>query len=347
MKLPRLGRRYWEARLRRWPRPKAATEGYSLLVPVPGDLPVFLRLALAVCRHQRSAYRVETIVVPDRLTKDIRDLVSEARVDWPGELYLQPLPRPERWALPMLGNAGRNHAMQFISGVARSRATHVVLHDADLFLLARDQLDRQFEMCRDRRLACLGVSPAWDKWFAEHDRRLAATWELCAQVKWVRAFMPALHMAHDDEFFGEQHTFDTTFYPQVLTDQSLIGVEPSDDIVHFNYVISNYRGFTRRSGDSWLDRRFLLLLTSVFVELFDHERWRVYRLPSLSELADCVGEKTGPIRFPEAEAGAEDYRRFRALLGRALTGPWVADVQRDLAVDALAPFDRFYGLLHG
>jgi hypothetical protein len=222
-----------------------------------------------------------------------------------------------------------------------------VLHDADLFLLARDQLDRQFEMCRDRRLACLGVSPAWDKWFAEHDRRLAATWELCAQVKWVRAFMPALHMAHDDEFFGEQHTFDTTFYPQVLTDQSLIGVEPSDDIVHFNYVISNYRGFTRRSGDSWLDRRFLLLLTSVFVELFDHERWRVYRLPSLSELADCVGEKTGPIRFPEAEAGAEDYRRFRALLGRALTGPWVADVQRDLAVDALAPFDRFYGLLHG
>ena len=62
----------------------------------------------------------------------------------------------------------------------------------------------------------------------------------------MRSFAPVLHMAHQNELFGEKHTFDTTFYPQALTDQSLIDVLPTDDFVHFNYVISNYRQFGHR-----------------------------------------------------------------------------------------------------
>src|ERR1019366_202861 len=118
----------------------------------------------------------------------MRDLVSQAQRDWPGQLRLQALAAPERWLLPRLGNPGRNHALQLITGVSRSRATHIVLHDADLFILRRDLHRREFEMARQRRLACLGISSAWDPWFAEHGRQLAATWELCAQVEWLRSF---------------------------------------------------------------------------------------------------------------------------------------------------------------
>jgi len=339
----RLGPRYWQARYRRWPKRGASSDGYSLLVPVPGDLPVFLRLALAVCRHQDPASRLETLVVPDRVTPLVKDIVAQARPDWPGALRLQPLPVPERWVLPRLGNPGRNHASQLIAGVSHSLGTHIVLHDADLFLMSRDLHRRQFEMCRQRQLACLGISPPWDPWFAEHGRELAATWELCAQVAWLRSFPPVLHMAHQNEMFGEHHMFDTTFYPQALSDPALIAVSPTEDFVHFNYVISNYRHFVRPRTGPWPDNRFRLLLVRLLVEIFDHEGAGSYQLPSLAELGGCLGVETGPVKFPERQKGEQTYRSFRDLMGRALTGPWVDDVRRQVAAEALAPFDRFYG----
>lgn len=342
MKLSQLGPSYWRLRLQKWPKARMAEEGYALLLPVPGDLPVFLRLALAVCSYQDSRFRVQTIVVPDQMTPAMRHLVAEARPNWSGELLLQPLPLPERWVLPWLGNPGRNHAFQLVTGAGHCGATHIVLHDADLFLLRPDQLDRQFEKCRDGGLACLGISPAWDPWFAEHGRQLAATWELCAAVKWLRGFAPASHMAHDNELFGAKHTFDTTFYPQAMTDQALIGVSPSDDVVHFNYVISNYRRFRRQGSQVWTDVRFRLLLVSLFVELFDKERWASYRLPDLAALGRGLGRDDGPVQFPDVGPGAPEYASFRALLSRALDGPWVAARQLELASSALAPFDRFY-----
>ena len=118
--------------------------------------------------------------------------------------------------------------MQLITGTAHSRGSHVVLHDADLFLMEPDILDRQYATCAKRRLACLGVSPVWDPWFAAHDRYPAATWELCARADWLKSFVPALHMAHENELFGERHAFDTTLYPQAITHPDLIGIEPTD-----------------------------------------------------------------------------------------------------------------------
>jgi hypothetical protein len=310
---------------------------------VPGDLPVFLQLALAVCREQRSEFRLETIVIPDRPTQAMRDLVGKARLDWPGDLHLRLLPLPERWVLPRLGNPGRNHALQLISGVAHCRASHIVLHDADLFLGAPGLLDHHYRVCRDRGLACLGVSPPWDPWFAEHGLHLAATWELCAKVEWLRSFRPALHMAHSNRLMGEEHGFDTTFYPQSLTDQRLIGVSPSDDMIHFNYVISNYRHFVRHGCKDWFDTKFRLLFISLLVELFDREHLADYRLPSLADMAAWLGKPDAPVRFPEGDAAEKEYRDFRGLLGRALRGTWVSHRQLELAVGALAPFDRHFG----
>ena len=344
-RLSRLGPLYWQARLGRWwgPPSREPADGYSLLVPVPGDLPVFLRLALAVCAHQDSRHRVETVVVPDRMIPDMRRLVDEARLGWDGPLVLAPLPWPERQVLPRLGNPGRNHAIQLVTGVQASRATHIVLHDADLFLLSSGVLDRQYELARDRGLACLGISPPWDNWYRGHGLALAATWELCARVDWLRRFAPYMHMAHRATMFGEEHMFDTTFRAQSLTDPELVGVEGTDDVVHFNYVISNYRNFLRRGGSRWRDGIFRLTLISVFVELFDRANRRAYQLPTLQELAGCLGREDGAVTFPGREAAGQ-YAEFRRLLGRALSGPWMGPGERERLADALAPFDRFYGV---
>ncbi|MGH9104852.1 MAG: hypothetical protein ACRDZX_03255 [Acidimicrobiales bacterium] len=338
----RAGPSYWRLRLAKWAPAGPAREGYTLLVPVPGDIPVFLRLALAVCRFQQSGSRVETVVVPDALTQPMRDIVAAARADWPGELRLQPLPPPERWALPRLGDPGRNHALQLVTGVSCSRATHVVLHDADLFLLEPDVLESQFRHCRDQGLACLGTSPPWDPWYAEHGRHLAATWELCARTDWLRRYPPFSHMAHEEELFGERHMFDTTFYPQALTAPELIAVRPVEALVHFNYVISNYRKFLRRGGEGWHDRSFRLLLVCLLVELFDPEGAPSYRVPALGQLACYLGDASAPVQLPAAAEGVAEYAAFRELLERALSGPWAAGGQQELARAVLGPFDSFY-----
>jgi hypothetical protein len=341
---PSLGARYWRARLSRWPALSPATleEGYTLLVPVPGDLPVFLRVALAVLRHQRAAHRVETVVVPDVVTSCVREIVKQARAEWSGPLRLQPLPLPERWALPRLNNPGRNHALQLITGAAHAKSSHVVLHDADLFLMEPDLLDRQYTTCAKRSLACLGVSPVWDPWFADHDRYLAATWELCARLDWLKSFVPALHMAHENELFGERHSFDTTLYPQAITHPDLIGVEPTSDFVHFNYVISNYRYFVRNRATSFIDNRYLLLFIRLLVDLFDASNGSDYRLPSLEDLGACLGRGEATVEFPLAGEGSESYQHFRELFSRILSGPWADDEQRQIAHEQLNPFDQFY-----
>jgi hypothetical protein len=336
-----LGSRYWPLRLSRWPAARRQEPGYALLIPVPGDLPVFLDLALAVCREQEHEHRVQTIVVPDKPSAAIRDTVERQSASWPGRLELVELPWPERWYLPWLRNGSRNHGFQLYAGVGAAEATHIVLHDADLFLLGPGLLDRQYRSCRDGDLACVGVSPVWDRWFAEHGRTLAATWELCASVGWLRGWAPALHLGHDARMWGEDHAFDTTLHPQSLTDPARIAVlEAPDEFVHFNYVITTYRIWQRQAG-AMEDNRFLLLLIRLFIDLFAADPSH-YHLPTAPELSHLLGHTDGILRYPEAAEGSEAYRTFRLQLSRALAGPWGGEEQLGRAGEALAPFDRYY-----
>lgn len=336
-----LGATYWRARLAKWPACPSLSEGYTLLLPVPGDLPVFLELALAVCAEQASLHRRRTVVLPDRMTPAIREVVERTRQGWKGPLDVVALPRPERWALPYLKSGSRNHGLQLIQGVASARTTHVILHDADLFMLGPDLLDRQYQACRSQGLACLGVSPVWDGWYAEHGRQLAATWEMCAEVGWLRAWPPADHIGHDGFLWEQSHTFDTTLYPQALTEPSRISVQSFDDeLVHFNYVISTYRRW-QRNKSAMLDDRFLLLLIRVFVELFTADP-STCDLPMVEQLAGGLGVASfGPVNYPDVAVGAEPYSRFRNQLSKALCGPW-GQGRLERLDDVLAPFDTYY-----
>ena len=63
--LARLKDTVWRTAFARWPPLHDTREGYTLLLPVPADLPVFLRLALANAAAQDCDGRVETLVIPD------------------------------------------------------------------------------------------------------------------------------------------------------------------------------------------------------------------------------------------------------------------------------------------
>lgn len=336
-----VGARYWRVRYARWPGRLPQRPGYTLLVPVPGDLPVFLDLSLAVCRLQDPASRVATYVVPDVMTPQVREAVDRARPGWRGDLQLLELPAPERALLPRLKDPGRNHGAQIITGVGATRSTHVVLHDADLFLLQPDAHEQQYRRAVDGDLDVLGVSPAWDGWYAEHGLALAATWEMTARTDWLRSQPPHRLIGHDSDLFGERHTFDTTFWAQCHTPQQRIGVhELGDDLVHFNYVISTYRRFTRRGEGPFHDAQFRLLLIRVLIDLFDQGSPGAYELPSLPELAAGLGADDATVVYRRDDLPT--YAGFRARLQAILDGPWTTDERRSAAAAALEAFDRFY-----
>ena len=55
----------WSVAYRSWPSNPGLLPGYTLLLTVPPDLPVFLRLAVEICRRQDQTGLVETLVIPD------------------------------------------------------------------------------------------------------------------------------------------------------------------------------------------------------------------------------------------------------------------------------------------
>jgi hypothetical protein len=331
---------WWRFRFARWPRQLSPAPGYTLLVPVPGDIPVFLDLALAVCRLQDHDNRLSTFVIPDVRTPQIEKRVAEAAVNWPGELRLIDLPHPERELLPRLRNPGKNHGVQIIAGVSAASSSHVVLHDADLFMLEPGVHESQYAQAKTADFSVLGVSKSWDEWFGRHGLTLAATWEMTARTDWLRAFPPFRHMGHDAPMFGEQHTFDTTFWAQCQTPASRIGViDRSDDLVHFNYVISTYRNFQRAKGP-FPDNRFRLLLIRLLIDLFDHGDGE-YAVPAVTGLAAGLGKSGARVHYVADDASA--YREFRPQLTKILDGPWSDPARRAKAVEELRPFDEFFG----
>jgi len=334
---------YWTLRLSRWrPIQATPTAGYTLLVPVPGDIPAFLELALRVLALQDATERVETIVIPDRVTPTIEAIVERAAARWEGPLRLCTLPSPERWFLPLMKSGSRNHGMQVVEGINQSRATHVCLHDADLFLLDRTLLDAQYRRCRDENLACVSVSPAWDQWYREHGLELGATWEMFASNEWLRSFPPHRHIGHDAELFGERHTFDTTFYAQCLTaPQRVRVVDREGDLVHFNYTISTFRAY-QRTKEAYEDRYFRLLLIRLFIDLFGELSVANPGLPDLSVLRLGLDDGSASVTYPSEAVGGADYREFRATLERALQGDYLDPALRRAAAAALEPFDAHY-----
>lgn len=335
-----VARAVWRTRLRRWGR--SGTErspGYTLLVPVPGDLPVFLRMALTVCRLQDPTHRLATVVVPDIMTDSMRVIVEQEGAEWPGCLQLLELPSPERYLLPRLGDPGRNHAYQIITGVRGVESSHVVLHDADLFLPSPGAHRQQYERAAAGGYAAFGVEAAWDPWFADRGRTLAATWEMVADVDWLRSFPPHRLMGHDAVVDGAMHTFDTTLWGQLHSNPDAIHVAPPDGgIVHFNYVISTYRKFSRSEGP-FHDKRFRLLLIRAFVDLFGQGE-PMSGLPALQQLVAGLEDDGARVFYRRSDA--EVYAGFRSKFRSILQGPWAAG--NDVAEEYLGPFDRYFGI---
>src|SRR5262249_28561785 len=124
-----------QRRFHEWARPGIElTPGYTVLIPVPGDLPVFLKIALEVCAAQEDEHRLETLIVPDQLTPGFPDLLAEwAREYSMTSVRLVKIKTIDRAIISYFNHPHINHWLQLTRGIEEVRTRLVLLHDADLF----------------------------------------------------------------------------------------------------------------------------------------------------------------------------------------------------------------------
>lgn len=328
----------------KWDRSvKEPLEGYTILLPVPGDLPVFLKIALEVSSTQNPAGLVETLVIPDQKVSGFTELfdIWKDKFDLSAIRLIHPSP-VEQLIARYQNNPHNNHWLQIIRGVNGTRSTHALLHDADLFITEDNFMKTHYQTCVKRGLACLGVSPVWDSWYQDQGiEHLAATWEIMFDVTWARRFQPWEHRGHNGVIHGKPHTFDTMLYPQCQTKPNKIDRHKQEwGFIHFNYVICTYRWFQQSKG-SFEDDYFRILLIRLLIDAFDPSGWS-YSVPTLEVLEKGITDKSNRVTYKEKDT-AQHYPEFRSKLEKLITSGIIDSEKASILAKGVRHFDRTFG----
>ena len=327
----------------KWRGANAARKpGYTILMMVPGDLAVFLDLALDVCGAQDLTHCAEILVIPDRPTAAFQQRFAACLQERPNlPLRLVILPWMDRRITFKLNNPHHNYFLQLKNGVETSRTSHVLLHDADLFIVQPDFLKAHYETCVERNLVCMGLSPVWDQWFRDQGyTHVTATWELLMEVAWVMQYPPHQHHGHMGIVDGKVHEFDATLLPQCLTPPERIGRHEKEwGFVHFNYVIGTYRWF-QKSERRFEDTNFRVLLVRLLIDACDRSGWK-YDAPPVSELVKGLRNPSCRVTYTKQET-RKNYPEFRAKLAELIEKGRLSEAQCMSIRRGIEPFDKAF-----
>ena len=285
-----------------WPRPEGElADGYTIIAPIPADLPVFLFLTLEVLKHQDLKEVGEILVVPDEPSAEFetlcRSLIAETRGLPP--VRFKPLRSQDKLMLRLSGTPNFRHFMQLVNGVSASRTRYATLHDADLFLPAGDFLHQNFAACRDGGLSVFGIERRSTQ--SRDGRDIAATWEVTFDVEWARSFPPKAHKGQRAEYGGRVQEFDTMIYPQYLSAPEVVGLaENMPPYYHFRHVISSWRDL-KNGHPTPLNGGLKLFLIRTLVDVFDHSGWDYDPLPEHKAFVDGTVDYSRMMSDEEAD----------------------------------------------
>jgi hypothetical protein len=327
--------------------PPARAPGYSVLLAVPADLPVFLKIAMGTINAQQNAGLVETLVVPDSPSPEFEAAYERAKKDWTnGPIRLVALRPLERFVTKRINSPHTNHWLQMTNGVEAAASTHALLHDADLFITDKSFLAGHYAAIAGKDLACLGINPVWDKWYAENGlNHVTATWELMFNIDWARTFKPWMHRGHNGVVAGKAHEFDTMLLPQSLTEPERISRHQGDwGFVHFNYVICTFRWFQENEKlgkPAYQDEHWRILLVRLLVDAYESTETEA-TVPSLADLRNALTGQSKRVDY-RGEAAAKNYAEFRTKLQQLIDSGILDDRKLRVLREGIEPFDAATG----
>ena len=336
----------WRTLFSWWRRSdQPVSNGLSVVIPAPEDLPFLLRLQLEnfACIDTAACHQI--LVVGDGCGSDggaaIRGLARKASLDDPRVTFVEQTWR-DRLVLPLIRRDGSGvHWLMFVRSLGRASGAFALMHDADAFFLGRDALQRQYKECVERELYALGMTARSDAFFAQIGYQIPATWELMISTKWIRSRSPYWMKGRTYPTPHGQHTFDTVLYPEYL-DYSSGRIALSDmsaEIAHFTATIVEYRRYCNTSGP-FADYLFRILLLSILEEVCPAGGIRV--TPTVDSLYSGLHDGSCHVHYKDDRAtqGYAVFRGHMAVLERALV------MQGDRATQMrslLQPFDRHFG----
>lgn len=319
--------------------------GYTVLVPVPGDLPVFTKVALQTILSQNTQHMVEVLVIPDQPSREYREMfeIILEKLESPSiDVRLVEMSLIDKLTGKSSGSGNTYHFLQLINGIEHSKGSHLLFHDADLFLPPGNILRDRFEECLSRKLSVFAVNPRPGV-YTEDCKHFVATWEMLVTREWLYRFKPYQMRGRLVKLKGKWHRLDTTHLAQFLSKPSEIQHHTlAQSIVHFSFVISIYRQF-RMSSKPFKDNNFNMLLIRLLVDAIDDSEWQ-YNLPSLT---CCINGLSGEDKYlcytdPETAVTYPKFRKkLQSLTEMGLFGQNVIErIRRDIE-----PFDRKFNYI--
>lgn len=325
----------------RWGRIDREEEGYSVLLPMPMDMPFLLRYALEGLASMDTTHCRQILVIPDGNGDDGGDALREVVAEFQDpRIQFVAIGAKDQLVSRRLGVSG-SHWMTIVNGVSRATAQYVFLHDSDSFFLDAQFLEQQYRQCVANGLYTLGVEARWDPSFSEIGYSLPGTWELMFSNRWIRSRMPGNAKAMLHQTPHGPIMFDTLLYAQYLDYPSgkVRVAEGANRIVHFSATIITYREFRRRSGQCVADVLFRILFLALLETVVPGKSGRL--LPTVDELAKGLTDATRPVHY-RADGIEKDYAEFRAMIAQLLNAPIIRGERADLLRGLLHPFDAHF-----
>ncbi|NJO10691.1 MAG: hypothetical protein HC873_14725 [Leptolyngbyaceae cyanobacterium SL_1_1] len=310
---------------------------------IPGDLPVFLKLALDICSRQNPEHLVETLVIPDKTLPGFKQLLNQWSKDYhTSSIRLVALNPVEQSITKLQNNPHTNCWLQMVRGIEAVKTQYALWHDADLFIKDANFLKTHYEACVQSQFDCFGVNKVWDQWYeAQNLNHITATWEIMLRVDWVKRFKPWEHRGHDGFVLGQPHTFDITLWPQCQTAPERIGRNQQDwEFVHFNYVIGTYRWFQRSKG-SFEDENFRILLIRLLIDAFDSSSGWKYDIPTLVELKKGLSDRGARVTYL-SDKTKEKYAEFGLKLTSLLESGLLNAKEESAIKNGVSDFDEVF-----
>ena len=186
-----------------------------MLLMVPGDLPVFQRIAMDVCAKQDQTYLEDLLVIPDQMSPALEAHWEDIERAWCGKsIRLVRFNAKDRWVVKRARNPHISIWLQMVRGMEAARTTHAVWHDADLFISHPSMLRDLYEHAAAHNMACWGIdpqSPIFKEWFYSRGiQHIVASYEMMMDVEWFRSFEPWEHR-RPVTVNGETHGGDITY----------------------------------------------------------------------------------------------------------------------------------------
>lgn len=324
----------------RWKPAGLPSDGYSIIMPMPEDMPFLLRLALEGLRHVGTDHCGQVIVVGDGWGSDRGEALRKVAGEFSdSRIEMAFFSRLDRAVVRRMPSP---HWLTVIYGINRARHDYAFLHDSDAFFLERDCMERTYAYCRERSMYAIGVTARWDPFFEQIGYQIPGTWQMIFSALWLRTHKPWKVHGRQVATPHGPNIFDTLLYPQYLDyGTGRIGVMPDPPkYVHFNGTIVTYRTWRRAGGKPVVDELFRLLLLSLLEHVIppaDGKRL----LPPVDELSHGLTDATCPIRYDTLDC-ARNYGEFRDQVKELCGSPIFAGERAHVIESLLRPFDEHF-----